>query len=285
VTVRRQVLLVTALFATGASGARADWPAADPVKVPFQMLQKGRYFSGHIAVQAKVNGKGPYRLIFDTGAPIVLLSNKVAKEAGLFDGGKRPAGAGSLLMPGQVRVGKLEIGPLAAADVSAVVLDHPTVKAIAEVFGPIDGIVGFPFFARYRTAIDYRAKELTFTPNGYKPADVVQAMMAAMMGPVRTGKEPPRLLAPAAQWGLRVEKSAGDSEPGVTVAEVFAGGAAAAAGVQAGDRLLTLDGRWTDTVADCYEATATVKPGEAVELTLRRGGKVVPTRVTPAAGM
>jgi hypothetical protein len=285
VTVRCHVLFGAILIAAGECAARADGTAAVPVTVPFQMLQKDRYFSGHIAVQAKVNGKGPYRLIFDTGAPIVLLSSRVAKEAGLFDGRKRPTGAGSLLMPGQVRVGNLEIGRLAAADVPAVVLDHPTVKAIAEVFGPIDGIVGFPFFAQNRTVIDYQAKELTFTPNGYKPADVVQAMMATLMGRSRTGKEPSRLLAPAAQWGLRVEKAAGDSEPGVTVAEVFAGGAAAAAGVQASDRLLTLDGRWTDTIADCYEAAGAVKPGETAELTLRRGGKVVQIQVTPAAGM
>src|SRR5207253_7819976 len=98
--------------------------------------------SGHMAVQVKVNGKGPYRLIFDTGAPIILVSNKVAKEAGLFgSSGKRPAGPAVFAMPGQVRVKKLEIGGQSAEDLPAVVIDHPTVKAIADVFGPIDGIV------------------------------------------------------------------------------------------------------------------------------------------------
>ena len=44
------------------------------------------------------------------------------------------------------------------------VMDHPTVEAISKTVGPIDGIVGFPFFARYRMTLDYQAKKLTFVP-------------------------------------------------------------------------------------------------------------------------
>ena len=46
--------------------------------VPFELLR-----SGHMAVQVKVNGQGPYRLIFDTGAPVTLLNNKIARAAGI----------------------------------------------------------------------------------------------------------------------------------------------------------------------------------------------------------
>src|SRR5690348_1918314 len=56
-------------------------PAAKPVVVPFEMLT-----SGHMAVKVKVNGKGPYKLIFDTGAPVVLLNNRIAKDAKLLEG-------------------------------------------------------------------------------------------------------------------------------------------------------------------------------------------------------
>jgi hypothetical protein len=283
----RRVALVLTLLAGTAVPLRAESPKAEPVTVPFEMLQKGRLASGHMAVQVKVNGQGPYRVIFDTGAPMILLSNRVAKEAGLLGaGGKRPAARGTFAMPGQVMVGKLELGPLAAEDLAAVVMDHPTVKAIAEVFGPIDGIVGFPFFARYRTAIDYQAKLLTFTPNGYQPTDAIQSLMTALTTP-RNRKDPAAVpvLAPAAQWGMRVNKDADDEEPGVAVAEVFAGGAAAKAGLKAGDRLLTLDGRWTDSVADCYQAAEAVTPGQAAEVVLRRDGKEVKRTVTPTEGM
>src|SRR5262245_66663660 len=107
---RRWLTGLTAL-ALATAPLSADGTPGMPVSVPFEMLQKGRLFSGHIAIQVKVNGRGPYRLIFDTGAPMILLSNKVAKEAGLFGAeDKRPAGPALLLMPGQVRLSKLEVG-------------------------------------------------------------------------------------------------------------------------------------------------------------------------------
>jgi hypothetical protein len=282
----RRWLTGLSVLVLAAAPLPADGPPAAPVTVPFEMLQKGRLFSGHMAVQVKVNGQGPYRLIFDTGAPMILLSNKVAKEAGLLGGkDKRPAGPASLLMPGQVRVSKLEVGKLAAEDLSAIVMDHPTVKAIAEAFGPIDGIVGYPLFARYRTAIDYQARELTFTPNGYKPTDPLQSLMTSLMGQPRDRKGPaaPRLLVPAAQWGMRVEKG-NDEDPGVTLAEVFPGSAADKAGLKAGDRLLTIDGRWTDSVSDCYYAAEAVKPGQAVGVSVLRDGKEYRLSVTPVSG-
>jgi hypothetical protein len=278
---RRTTLALTLLIVV-TTPLHSTPPAADPVTVPFEMLQKGRLFSGHFAVQVKVNGKGPYRLIFDTGAPMILLSNKVAKEANLLGG--RRSGGGSMLFPGQVVVGKLEVGATAVEDVAAIVMDHPTVKAIADVFGPIDGIVGFPFFARYRTAIDYQAKALTLAPTGYKPADTLQALMTTLMS--GSGKKPqPRVLAPAAQWGMRVEKAADDDAPGVTVAEVFDGSAAAKAGLKVGDRILTLDGHWTDSVGDCYRAAEAVSPGQAADASILRQGQSLKLTVTPTAGI
>jgi membrane-associated protease RseP (regulator of RpoE activity) len=173
-------------------------------------------------------------------------------------------------MPGQVSIGKLEVGGVTANDLQAIVLDHPTVSAIAEMFGPIEGIVGFPFFARYRTSIDYQAKQFTFTPNGYKPADVMQSLMTTLMTRSRDrGKaQTPRMLVPSAQWGLRFEKGDSDTEPGVLVAEVMPDSAAAQAGVQVNDRLLTLDGHWTDSIRDVFAAAGTVKAGQTVELRL-----------------
>ena len=82
---KRYPLAPALLFVLAVPAVRADAPKAEapakPVVVPFELLP-----SGHMTVMVKVNGKGPYRLIFDTGAPITLLNNKVAKEAGLLKG-------------------------------------------------------------------------------------------------------------------------------------------------------------------------------------------------------
>ena len=248
---------------------------ADPVVVPFELLA-----SGHMAVKVRANGKGPFLLIFDTGAPISLINNKVAKEAGLLKGIAKPAFTmfGSM---GEVKIKTLQVGDATANDVSAIVMDHPTVALIAEKLDkPICGLVGFPFFARFKMTIDYEKKTMTLVPSGYKPPDVMKAMTMLMLG--GAGK---RNLAPAAQWGVLASKESGDEDEGVDVKSIVPGSAAEKAGLKRGDRLLTLDGRWTDTIADLYEAAGYVKPGSTVAVKVKRGGKEMSLKVTPVKGL
>jgi membrane-associated protease RseP (regulator of RpoE activity) len=262
------------LAALPAAPVQAAGPAG--VTVPFELLR-----SGHMTVMVRVNGKGPYKLIFDTGAPITLLDNKVAREAGLLKNAAQPAFTmfGSM---GEVRVRRLEVGGQKAENLTAIVMDHPTVEAISRVFGPIHGIVGFPFFARFKMTLDYQARTMTFVPNGFKPPDVMEALMGALLG---DGGDAPRVLAPAAQWGMLAHKGPRDDEAGVTLKEVLPGSAAAEAGLKAGDRLLTLDGRWTDSVADLYSAAGYVKPGATVAVRVKRGGKELELKVKPVSGL
>jgi membrane-associated protease RseP (regulator of RpoE activity) len=252
-------------------------PAELPAKaitVPFEVLK-----SGHLAVMVKINGKGPYRLIFDTGAPTNLLNTKIAKEADLLKGAAKPAFA-PLGPMAEAKVKTMEVGDVVAEDVPAIVMDHPTISAISKALGPIDGIVGFPFFARYKTALDYQAKTLTFTPNGYKPPDVMKSMALALLS-----GDQPKVLAPAAHWGLVADKKDGDDEPGVDVKEVMPNSPAAKAGIKPGDRLLTLDARWTDSLADLYRAASFVKAGTTVPVILKRGRAEIEIRITPVPGL
>jgi len=262
------------LFTLVSAGHAEEAPK--PVVVPFELIQ-----SKHIAIKIKINGKGPYRVIFDTGAPITLLNNKVAKATGVLPKDvKRPVfsffGAA-----GQFKIKSLEVGTLEAKNVPTVVMDHPTVGLISKVLGPIEGLVGFPFFARYKMTIDYQAKTLTFVPSGYKPSDVMQNLMAILM---KRDKPVTKVLAPAAQWGFTVHKDARDANAGVTIKEVLTGSPAAAGGLQAGDRLLSLDDRWTDSVTECYEAAIHVKPGTAVKVVVKRKDKETVLTVKPATG-
>jgi hypothetical protein len=253
-------------------------PDKKPIVVPFELLK-----SRHMAVEVKINGKGPYRLIFDTGAPTNLINNKLAKETGVTKKDDKAPALGLFAMPSLKTIDTLEVGGVKLEKVSVTVMDHPTVTAISNALGPIDGIVGFPFFARFKTTVDYQKKELTFTPNGYVPGDVMKGLMDKLMAP--KGKQEPRIVAPAAAWGFVVDdKDATDDEPGVTVKEVVAGSAVAAGGLKPGDRLLTLDGRWTDSVGDTFSAASAVKPGRSVVLLVKRGDKRVKLTVKPAKG-
>jgi hypothetical protein len=269
-----------AAAALRAQATTAQLEANKPVTVPFELIQ-----TKHIAVQIKINGKGPYRVIFDTGAPVTLLNTKIAKESGVLGKNAKGGGFGLFGMAGQAKIKELQVGDLKAADVPAIIMDHPTVDAISKALGPIEGIVGFPFFARYKMTLDYQAKEMTFVPNGFNPPDVMASLMTTIMAMMNDKQPPPKILAPAAQWGLVVTKKADDDEPGVTIKEVRSGSAAAAAGLKAGDRLLTLDGRWTDTVADTYTAAGFVKPGQAAKVVVKRGDKEIEVAVKPVSGI
>jgi len=271
--------LVAPSPAAGQDAPAAAADGAKPVTVPFELLM-----SRHMAIQVKINGKGPYRLIFDTGAPDSLVSNKVAKEAGLFTKDtKRPPIAlfGSM---GQFKMKTLEAGNLRAENLSVMWIDHPTVGALASAVGPIEGIVGFTFFARYRMTIDYEKKQMTFTPVAYDPPDTMKAMMKKLMAP-RSERERPAVLAPGGLFGVKVDRAVTDETPGVTITEVLPDTPAAAAGLKAGDRVVTLDGRWTDSIGDTFTAASMVKPGKAVTLVVKRDGKEVKLTVTPGKGL
>jgi hypothetical protein len=274
------VLLGLALAARADKETPRDAKDVKPVTVPFELFE-----TKHIGVMVKINGNGPYRVIFDTGAPLTLLSTKVAKENKLID----PKAPKPLLNPfnamGEAKLKSLEVGDLKIEDTSAMIMDHPAVEAMSKAFGGVEGIVGFPFFARYKMTIDYQKKEMTFVPNGYEPGNATGDLQKMIMGMLAGGDQGPKILSPAGQWGMVVEKGKKDDDAGVTIKEVMPGGAAAKAGLKAGDRLLTLDDRWTDTINDTYLAASLVKPGSEVKVTFKRDGKSMEANVKPVSGL
>jgi len=283
-------VLGASLLACGSSGQDEKKEDQKPNKatvVPFELLK-----SGHMAVMVKVNGKGPFRLIFDTGAPISLVNTKLARSAGLTKGGPKMGGGddlfgglGALLSAGEVKIKTLEVGDAKAEDVPAIVMEHPTVAALSSALKKeVYGLVGFPFFARFQMTIDYKDKTLTLQPSTYRPPDVMKAMNATMMSVLR-GKQTPKMLSSAGQWGLMADKKLDDEDDGVDVRTVMPGGPADKAGLKVGDRLLTIDGRWTDSLEDLYDAAGYARAGTNVPVRVKRDGKEMELTVVPKKGL
>jgi len=277
----RPLLVLTTAALAGATiwlgPAPAEEPgpgAGEPARARFSMLP-----SNHMVLRAMLNGKGPYRLIFDLGAPITLLSNKAAEGSGAVDA-KAPR---SFLfsMRGEAEVRELRVGNLKAEKVPVVVFDHPALGVLSDVLGePIDGIIGFTFFARYRTTIDYQKDEMTFAPVDFEVRDLMKDLPDRIAGP-KVARS--RVLAPGGLWGLRL----GEAEPdgrGVRVAAVAPGSPAALAGLAAGDVLTAIDGRWTTSAHDVYAAAASVEPGREAPVAAVRDGKEIALNVRPADG-
>jgi hypothetical protein len=244
--------------------------------VPFEMLP-----TNHMLVKARINGKGPYHLIFDLGAPITLLSNRVSEATGVVNvGAPRSFLFG---MRGEAEVDKLQVGDLTATKLPVIVLDHPILKALEDMTGrQLDGLIGFTFFARYKTSIDYHAHKMTFDPIEYQVRDLLKELPDRLMGP-KVARQ--RVLAPLGIWGVRLgEPTGGLTSPGVPIVEVHGGSAAARAGLKPGDVLITLDGRWTTSIADVFHAAADVSPGREVTAVIHRDGKEQTLTLSPADG-
>ncbi len=247
-----------------------------PVVIPIEVMP-----SGHIALMAKFNGRGPYRFVFDTGAPMLVISEHVAKASGVL-GPKFQRPFFTLLGNlGEHVVKSIDINGGRREQITTTVWNHPTVDLLSRVEGPLEGLIGFPFFAHFSATIDYKAKTITLVPSDYQPTDTQEKMRAYM-----TGEAGEPTIAPVAELGVRLSKAAHDDAAGVTVSAVLAGGPAAEAGLKVGDRLLTLDDRWTDSVRDGYTAAAAVDPAaKSVAATLTRDGKPMTVRVAVRHGV
>lgn len=253
----------------------AGKPIAPPVAVSVPMeLTRTR----HALVSVKVNGAGPFRLVFDTGSPLTFISGRAALKAALItpERAKQPAFFG---MRGQFTVKTLSVGGVELGNFNLLVMDHPVIDVLSRYEGEIDGIIGYTFFSRYRTVLDYEAGKMTLTPVDYEPQDVMSGLITRLFAatPSRKVLDSPGL------WGLEVDRP--DDQPGMRITRVYAGSAAAAAGLRIGDRITTLDGWWTDSREDLHQAVGQVAPGQVAELRVVRQGKEVAVRVRPRGGL
>jgi membrane-associated protease RseP (regulator of RpoE activity) len=279
-TIRRPIamLVSAALMASLVPALIAqDVPPAKSLKVtlPFELVA-----SNHMVVQAKINDKGPFRLIFDSGAPVSLLGNKAAEESGTI--AKTAPKSFLMAMRGEGKIKELEVGDLKAKDIPVIILDHPTLKALGGFLGrPLDGIIGFTFFARYRTTIDYQAKLMTLEPVDFEVRDLLKDLPDRLAGP-KIAKR--RVLAPSGLWGLTLGDPL-ESGAGVAIKTVRPGSPAEVAGLKVGDVLTTLDGRWTTSTSDAYAAANGATPGQAVDVVVLRDGQELKLQVKPVGGI
>jgi len=126
-------------------------PASGKVVVPAK---------GGVEFDAMLNGEGPFRFLFDSGASLNMLTPGVAQQLGLHPEGPviLATGAGSGSIPTQMaRVAQVRIGDLVLHDQAFVILpmpwgDHP---------GPV-GAVGYEMMKRLLVTVDYENKRLIF---------------------------------------------------------------------------------------------------------------------------
>jgi membrane-associated protease RseP (regulator of RpoE activity) len=246
-----------------------------PVLIPIEVVR-----SGHIAIRAKINGQGPYRFIFDTGAPALVISPEVAKDSRILPRDFEKPFFTFLGNLGNFDVRSIALGRARQSNLQADIWNHPTVELMSKAYGRFEGLIGFPFFAHYQLTIDYKSKTMTLVPCAFEPVDTQQKMVGRLTAP-----QEPKSFAPKALLGVAVTKSKTDEDAGVVISAVSPGSPADDAGVKPGDRLLVLDGRWTDSVDDCYAALSAVESARQFTVVVLRHHQQISLVVHPARGL
>jgi peroxiredoxin len=233
-------------------------------QVPYRLTE-----AKHILVRAKINGKGPYHFLVDTGAPALFVAASVARQLGIKPD---PNDWGIL--------GRFEIeGGVVLTKIKGRIETPPQIEgmnALGLAGVELHGMIGYDILSRYRLEIDFTSDKMVWTPLNYKPKvslslargggisvlDLLSGLMKSVSP--RQANPPVRL-----RGFLGVELR--DQEDAPVVQTVLAEGPAGKAGVKVGDRITHVQGRSVLDSDDVQRCLSRKKPGEEITLTVQRG--------------
>src|ERR1700730_1297975 len=114
-----------------------------------------------ILLPVKVNGRGPFDFILDTGAGTSLLSSDLSKQLEVkVIGSKEGQSAGGKVAVSLAKVESLAVGEAKLDDVDVGIVD---LSQIGKTIGAkIDGDLGYNFLKHFRVTINYRNCEIRF---------------------------------------------------------------------------------------------------------------------------
>ena len=253
-------------------------PAADPKPAPKPAAFEIPYHLTdvkHVMVRIKVNGKGPFNMILDTGAPAVFFSTAAAKKVGLEADAKGWAKPETFELEGGLKV----------ADIKVRVEDPFQLQGMNKIGlegFELHGMIGYPVLAKYRIRYDFTLDKLRFEPLDFEPPameaidkgkDVESGGFDAMVMMTKMltaffGK-PNFDTTPRGFVGVEVEEKGGV----VLVKSVLAASPAEKAGLKAGDTIETVRGVGIDDAKDLARALIKSEPGQKVKFQIIRGGK------------
>jgi hypothetical protein len=254
-----------------------------PIAVPYKLLD-----TKHVMVRIKINGKGPFNLIMDTGAPALFLATEAAKKAGL-----KPDD------DGWAKIDKLELEGGVVVEKAKCVVEDPFQLKGMNSMGlagvELHGMIGFNVLAKYKIQYDFTSDKLLLTPLKYEPPPVVRmgdgqakgqpggleliGSMMKFIAPLLGLKGPP-VRQPRGFLGAELAE-----DDGVVVKSVLPGGPADKAGLKPGDKIEKIGKTKIDLLSDVARQTAKLQGGDELPLSVTRGGSDKTVTVTLGKGL
>lgn len=286
-------LLPLAAFAADppakADPPKADKPADKPAdkkaetkfEVPYRLTD-----TKHVHVRAKLNGKGPFNFILDTGAPAVFVTKAVAKKVGLEEDKKGWGTFDKFVIEGGLTVDKAQ-----ARVEDLYQLDGMNGLGLAGV--ELHGVIGYNVLAKFRITYDFTADKLTFVPLDFDPPEVKSIGKGGSQGGLELVGTMMKTLAPLLGVTPNFEVKPGgfvgveleEKEKKVFVKAVLKGSPAEDAGLKAGDRLDEVKGSSIDGMNDVARLFGKAEVGDKVKVTVERGGETKTVTVKLGGGL
>lgn len=128
-----------------------------PGEVPFELAAPN---DAAIIVPVRINGRGPFKFVLDTGATFTCLDRKLVNELklpewrGQFGVGVLPPAEGAVKL---VEIDTMEVGSVKANDLKGCAIDFGRLQT-----GGLDarGLVGLNFLKSFRVEIDFKSRIL-----------------------------------------------------------------------------------------------------------------------------
>lgn len=268
------VMLLTGFVSVFPAMAQEKPSAEAAVKsyeIPYRLTD-----TQHVHVRVKINGKGPFNFIIDTGAPAFILTESLAKKVGAK--AEKP----------WVTFDKVELeGGLVLDKPKAIATDMFQLKGMNSMGlagVELHGVIGYNILAKYRIEYDFTATKLVWTPVKFEaPApkrirkdEAVDMggqggleLMGEIMPLLATlgGIKPNYDYRPRGFSGFEVEEKKGD----LLVKSVVADSPAAKAGLKVGDKISVAKGKTIESAADLLAAISKLPVGTQVKLNVKRG--------------
>lgn len=128
------------------------------VEVPFE------FYRNSVIVQVKVNGKGPFNMLLDTGTSPSVIELETAQELGLklkpINNENKGENSGKLA-PSETILSRLSLGSLEANDVAALAIK--SLAGISQQLGkPLQGVLGYSLLKDRIVQFDYSKQVIRF---------------------------------------------------------------------------------------------------------------------------
>ncbi len=269
---------------------RADEPKkpdpnkkAETYKVPYQLTD-----TKHILIRVKVNGKGPFNFIVDTGAPALFVGTEAAKKMGIEPDKNGWGTFENFEIEGGIKMenvkGRIE-DPFQLVGMNK--MNLPGIR--------YDGMMGYTILAKYRITYDFTQPHLIWTKLDWDPpmpmglaelGGKAPAEFDAMGGLVKfaaalLGRRPDAELIYKGFLGLELV----DGNTGVFFSKVLPNSPAAEAGLKEKDRLTKFQDKDVESVAQVQKLSTEAAAERDIRVEVERDGKKITATIKTIQGL